>query len=164
MKLAGTDCANSVILWEISVLCVNVDFCVCLWILYCTAAVFLSIIWSDLSCVRHCELICQFNSVYFISYAMEKLLPPPRRICFRHCLSVCLFVSNFVKKFRTDLHEIYKEGWQWASEQMVKFLWQSGSRIWIRIGIVTLIRHALVEVCTVPVLLVNNNVIIVYFK
>jgi len=95
---------------------------------------------------------------------MEKLLPPPRRICFRHCLSVCLFVSNFVKKFRTDLHEIYKEGWQWASEQMVKFLWQSGSRIWIRIGIVTLIRHALVEVCTVPVLLVNNNVIIVYFK
>ena len=28
------------------------------------------------------------------------------------CLSVCLSVSNFAQKnFRTDLHEIFREGW-----------------------------------------------------
>ena len=72
------------------------------------------------------------------------------------CLSVCLSVSNFAQKnFGTDLHEIFREGWQWASEQMVKFWWRSGSRIriHIRIQIVTLVRCALAEVCTVPVLL-----------
>jgi len=26
-----------------------------------------------------------------------------------------------------DLHEIFREGWQWASEQMIKFWWRSGS-------------------------------------
>jgi len=54
------------------------------------------------------------------------------------CLSVCLFlsVSNFAqKKFRTDLHGIFREGWQWANEQL------------------TLLRRALAEICTVPVLL-----------
>jgi len=62
------------------------------------------------------------------------------------------------------LHEIFREGWQWANEQMVKFWWRSGSqirirfRIWIgiRIRTATLVRRALVEVCTVPVLLVLN--------
>jgi len=28
-----------------------------------------------------------------------------------------------------DLHEIFREGWHWASEQMIKFCWRSGSRI-----------------------------------
>jgi len=28
-----------------------------------------------------------------------------------------------------DLHEIFREGWQWANEQIVKFWWQSGSRV-----------------------------------
>jgi len=66
---------------------------------------------------------------------------------------VCLFVSNFVKKIvRTDLHEIFKEGCQWASEQMFKFWWRSGSRI----HIATLVRRALAEACTVPMLLVQN--------
>jgi len=41
------------------------------------------------------------------------------------CLSVCLF-SNFVQKLRTDLHEIFREGWQWANLQMIKFWWRSG--------------------------------------
>ena len=88
-------------------------------------------------------------------------LPPPRRICFHRCLSVCLFVclllATLRKKFQTDLHEIFREGWQWANEQMIKFWWQSRSGIWIRIRIwiwiwiriVTLVTHALVEVCTV---------------
>jgi len=46
------------------------------------------------------------------------LLPPPRKIWFRRCL----FVSNYVQNFQTDLQEIFREGWQWASEQMIKFL------------------------------------------
>jgi len=25
-----------------------------------------------------------------------------------------------------DLHEIFREGWQWANEQMIKFRWRSG--------------------------------------
>jgi len=74
------------------------------------------------------------------------------------CLFVCLSVSNFAQKlYWTDLHEICREGWQWANEQMIKFWWRSGSRIQIRICIrirvVTLVRRSLVEVCTVPVLL-----------
>jgi len=55
-----------------------------------------------------------------------------------------------------DLHEIFRECWQWADEQMIKFWWPSGSWIRIQIHITTLVRHALVEVCTVPVLLVSR--------
>jgi len=33
------------------------------------------------------------------------------------------------KNFQTDLHEIFREGWQWANEQMIKFWWQSGSQM-----------------------------------
>ena len=36
------------------------------------------------------------------------ILPPARKLCSRHCL-----------------HEIFREGWQWASEQMIKFRWRS---------------------------------------
>ena len=36
------------------------------------------------------------------------------------CLFVCLSVCPLRKGSRTDLHEILREGWQWASEQMVK--------------------------------------------
>ena len=50
--------------------------------------------------------------------------------------------------------EIFREGWQWANEQTVKFWWRSGSRIRIRIRIATLVRRALPEVCTVQVPLV----------
>jgi len=50
-----------------------------------------------------------------------------------------------------DMYEIFREGWQWANEQMIKFWWRSRSRI----QIATLVRHALAEVCTVPVLLVT---------
>jgi len=71
---------------------------------------------------------------------------------------VCLFVSLYVSKnFQTDLHKIFREGCPWAT--LIKFWWRSGSaririRIWIRIRmrIATLVRRALVEVCTVPVL------------
>jgi len=49
-------------------------------------------------------------------------LPPPRTLCNRRCL--CLSVCPLAavrKNFRTDLHEIFREGWQWANEQMTKF-------------------------------------------
>jgi len=29
-----------------------------------------------------------------------------------------------------DLHEIFREGWQWAIEQVIKFWWQSMLRHW----------------------------------
>jgi len=48
------------------------------------------------------------------------------------------------------MNEIFREGWQWANEQMITFWWRSES--WIRIA--TQVRRALAEVCTVPVLLV----------
>jgi len=37
-------------------------------------------------------------------------------------LFVCL-LATLHKSFQTDLHEIYREGWQWASEQIIKFWW-----------------------------------------
>jgi len=33
----------------------------------------------------------------------------------------CLSVSNIAQNFFTDLHEIFREGLQWAIEQMIKF-------------------------------------------
>jgi len=41
---------------------------------------------------------------------------------------------------------------------MIKFWWQSGSWIRIRIRFVTMVRCALVEVCTVSVLLVHFKI------
>jgi len=29
-----------------------------------------------------------------------------------------------------DLHEIFREGWQWDNEQMIKFWWRSESVIY----------------------------------
>jgi len=72
--------------------------------------------------------------------------------------------------------EIFTKGWQWANEQVIKFQWQSGSPSgfsrFVTIGryaqwltdinlllilihqTAALVRRALAEVCTVPVLLV----------
>ena len=55
------------------------------------------------------------------------LLLPPRRI--GQCsviVVVCLFVCKCLLttlhiNFSTNLHEILREGWQWANEQMIKF-------------------------------------------
>ena len=60
----------------------------------------------------------------------QQFLAPPRWVCNRRCLFVCLSVcllATLRKNVRTDLHEIFREGWQWASEQMTKFWWRSGS-------------------------------------
>ena len=78
---------------------------------------------------------------------------PSSRICNRRYLFVCLFVyllATLRKNFRTDLHDIFRESLQWANEQVVKFRCRSGSRN----RMATLVRRALTEVCTVPVLLV----------
>jgi len=50
----------------------------------------------------------------------QTLLPPPRRICFHHCLSVCL-LATLRKNFQTDLHEIFGEGWQLAMNNWSNF-------------------------------------------
>jgi len=65
-------------------------------------------------------------------------------------LSVCLSVSNIAQKLLNGFAQNLQGGWQCASEQMIKLWWQSGSLI----RITTLIRRALAEVCTVPVLIV----------
>ena len=41
-------------------------------------------------------------------------------------LPVCL-LATLLENFWMDLREIFKEVWQWANEQMVKFWWWSGS-------------------------------------
>jgi len=82
----------------------------------------------------------------------NNLLPPPRRLCFCRCLSVCLSVSLSVCLFvcllatlrqkartRTDLHEIFRKGWQWANEQMLNFGGDPDHRL--DTGIVFRIRH-----------------------
>ena len=74
-------------------------------------------------------------------------------------LFVCL-LATLRTNFQTDLHEIFREGWQWANEQMLKFWWQSGSQIQIQIQIQ--VRNALAEVCTVPVLLVFVQYLVLF--
>ena len=76
---------------------------------------------------------CEDNHTLFfteISWSAVRmpsiLLPPPRRICNRHCASVYLF-ATLRKNFETDLHEIFRECWQWVNEQMIKFWWRSVS-------------------------------------
>jgi len=40
---------------------------------------------------------------------------------------IIIIISNFAKKFQADLHEIFREVWQWADGEMIKFWWPSGS-------------------------------------
>ena len=58
------------------------------------------------------------SSAVYLHYDVSTFLPPPRRWCFRRCfLFVCL-LSTLRKNFGTDLHEIFREGWQWANERL----------------------------------------------
>ena len=66
-------------------------------------------------------------------------------------LSVCL-LATLRKNYWTELHEILRVGWQWATERMIKFWWRS--RTGGGTNIATLVRRALAEVGTAPVLLV----------
>jgi len=64
------------------------------------------------------------------------------------CLSVCL-LATLRKNFRTHLHAILREGWQWASEQMIKFWWRSDRRLdtiqGLFSGFVTIERYGLIS-------------------
>ena len=53
-------------------------------------------------------------------------------------LSLWLFATSR-KNFRTDLHEIFSEGWQWTNEQMLNFGGDPDHRL--HTGIVFRIRH-----------------------
>jgi len=124
--------------------------------------------WSKISTVITQR--CLFTGIYNSSsltlcrYMSNNFLPLQGGYVFVVvCLFVCLFVSRQLcaKTFQTGLHDICREGWQWANEQTIKFWWRSGSRIQIRIrmriGITTLVRRALAEVCAVPGLLVTYS-------
>jgi len=100
----------------------------------------------DGSTDRHSTVSCITLAQHQV---VNLFLPLARRICFRCCWFVHL-LATLRNNFQAYLLEIFREGWQWADEQMIKFWWQSGSRI----HVATLVRHALAEVCTVPVLLV----------
>ena len=72
------------------------------------------------------------------------------------------------------MHEIFSQGWQWANEQLIKFWWRARSvseyvdcfldirevvngHVFTLIRqMATLVRRALVEVCTVQMLLVSS--------
>ena len=119
-----------------------------------------------------CFLPCVALAIWLLHYLQYQQVAVCGQIFFTHdvvtsgkdyvIVVVCLFICSLRKNFRTDLHEIFREGWQWENEQMITFRWRSGSqiririqvRIRIRIRIATLVRHALAEVCTVPVLFV----------
>jgi len=93
-----------------------------------------------------CDVQLQYSSVISIfsvslkgytGFVASAFLPPPWRICFRRCLSVCLpvclLLATLRKNFVTDLHEIFREGWQWANEQLIKFWWVAiRITVWIR--------------------------------
>ena len=66
--------------------------------------------------------------VLYVFITKEVMLPLiPRVLFYRRRLSVGLSLSNSVQTLQTDLHEIFREDWQWVSEQMVRFWWPSGS-------------------------------------
>jgi len=99
--------------------------------------------------------VCVYVCMYLI-WSLHVLvatlsLPLPRRICnccrTSVCLSVCLS-ATLHKNYWTDVHEIFREGWQQANDQ-IKFWLRSASQI----QIVALVRRALVEVYTFSVLL-----------
>jgi len=76
-------------------------------------------------------------------------------------VGVCQFVSRFAQKQPNGFGWNFQEGWQWAEEQLIKFL------VTIRIRVPHTdpdpypesLRRSLAEVCTVPVLLVTTGLV-----
>jgi len=103
---------------------------------------------------------------YHICWNMFTYLPPPRRLCFRRCffLSVCLLATLRKTSKRICMKFSWRVGSDWPMNERLhlggdpypgaRIPIRIRIRIWIRIHIVTVIRRALAEVCTVPVLLV----------
>jgi len=87
---------------------------------------------------RHAaEIVTEINVLIFWKYYY---LRQGRYAVVVVCLFVCL-LATLRKNLLTDLYEIFREGWQWAVNKMIKFRWRSGSRI--RIQIATLVTRAL---------------------
>ena len=95
-----------------------------------------------------CNVIWTWNSI-----ELDSLLPKPRTMCFRRCLSACLFVGNFVQKILNGFVWDFLGRSAVGQQTNIKFWWRSRSGI--RIRIMTLVRRSLAEVCTLPVLLVT---------
>ena len=74
---------------------------------------------------------------------LSSFIPLPRRICFCHCLSVSNFAQKRLNGFEWNFQGRSAVG-QWTNNFGGK----------IRIRIMTLAKHALVELCIVQVLLV----------
>ena len=103
-------------------------------------------------CILSCDNILTLTCIYSLFTSHQR----------GYVFVVVCLLAALHKNFQMHLHEIFREGWQWAIGQVIKFWWQYGSGIWIRIriwiqmqiSIATLVRHVLVEVSTVAVLLV----------
>ena len=101
---------------------------------------------------RHSELLIYVTVTNVLTSVNGFCYLHQRGQCNRRCMSVCL-LPTLCKNFRPDLREIFREGWQLAIKYIIKFWWRPG----LRIRIATLVRRALAEVCTVPMLLVAFN-------
>jgi len=122
-----------------------------------------------LSCIRHAwmtvlglkvyqkRLSDEFFRTLYDSLQRMFTVPPPRRLYFRRCLILWL-LATLRKNFRTDLHEIFRDGWQWApTNKWSNFPADLGSDLPDGgTDIATLVGRILVEVCTVPVLIVSH--------
>jgi len=65
--------------------------------------------------LRHLLLLLAYITFESIKSSRTLLLTFAKEVMFSSlfvCLSVCLTVSNFAQNLRTDLHEIFRKGWQ----------------------------------------------------
>jgi len=111
----------------------TVGHCARLWLTYFTHTRAVLLTGNDtvpISVWRGAGVRCMYRVLLL-------LLRLPRRICNRRCLFVCLSVKTSER-----LHEIVREGWQWAIEQNDKILVVIWITVWnLDTGIVFRIRH-----------------------
>ena len=74
--------------------------------------------------ICRCVRVCMWHWPIHVHARLHNYLRQGGHVLVVDCLSACLFVSLLAtlrKNFRTDLHEISREGWQWANELTIKF-------------------------------------------
>jgi len=69
-------------------------------------------------CLADADIILPLLYFFFIYYYLRQ----GGYVFVVVCLSVCL-LATLRKNLQTDMHELLREDWQWAVEQMVKFWW-----------------------------------------
>jgi len=72
-------------------------------------------VWFSVHVIRSCDSVLLWSTLccgwrHIWSNYCNHFLAPRRRLCNHRLL------ATLCKKFQTDLHEIFSEGWQWASE------------------------------------------------